>query len=474
VKRIAWFRSDLRIDDNGTLCAAAAGDADVLGLFLVADATWRQHDWGARRQTFVWQHVLALRESLARLGIPLQVLHVPLFADAARTVADFATAQGAGDVVAAAEYGVDEIARDAATANALHERGIGWQCLHDFTLLAPGTVRTREGAPFRVFSPFKRAWLEQVRGEPIDCQPPPSPRAPIDPPPLPDWQAPEATLDESCWPVGEGAAHARLRQFVEGPIHRYHEDRDIPSLDGTSRLSPYLACGVLSVRRCLEAALAANDGEWDSGSRGVQVWLSELIWREFYTHVLQAFPRVSRHRAFLPETERVPWRDAPEEFACWREGRTGFPLVDAGMRQLAATGWMHNRVRMVVATFLSKHLLMDWRAGERHFMAELVDGDLAANNGGWQWSASTGTDAAPYFRILSPERQAERFDPTGEYVRRWLPELAGCPAKALLKPGHPALLACGYPAPMLDTRMARDRVLQAFRAVGADPAGESA
>lgn len=474
MKRVAWFRSDLRIDDNGTLAAAASGGAGVIGLFLVADATWRRHDWGPRRQAFVWRHALALRESLASRGIALSVLHVPHFADAAKAVTDFAVQHGALEVVAGAEYGVDEIARDGTVGEALRGRGIGWRRLHDFTLLAPGTVRTRDGSPFRVFSPFKRAWLEQVRGESIGCEVPPRQGEPLEPPPLPEWRPPDAAIDPAWWPVGESAAQARLRQFADGPIHRYHEDRDIPAIDGTSRLSPYLACGVLSVRRCLEAALAANDGEWDSGSRGVQVWLSELIWREFYTHVLEAFPRVSRHRAFLPETERVPWRNDAGEFARWQDGRTGFPLVDAGMRQLAATGWMHNRIRMVTATFLSKHLLHDWRAGERHFMQALIDGDLAANNGGWQWSASTGTDAAPYFRILSPERQAERFDPLGAYVRRWVPELAHCPAKALLKPGHPAITATGYPPPMLDTRAARDRVLQAFRAIGAEPDREPA
>ena len=267
--------------------------------------------------------------------------------------------------------------------------------------------------------------------------------------------------------VGQSAklARQRLVDFVgteSGAIARIA----ISALDGSSRLSPYLASGVLSVRRCMQAALAANHGEWDSGRRGVQTWLGELIWREFYTHILVAFPRVSRNQPFRADTDGVPWRGGAGARPMATRTPTGFPLVDAGMRQLLARGWMHNRLRMLCAMFLSKHLLVDWRLGERWFMDQLVDGELAANNGGWQWSASTGTDAAPYFRMLSPVRQAERFDREGGFVRQYVPELAGVTTAALLEPGHPELLATGYPAPIIDTRIARQQVLQAFRTLG--------
>jgi len=460
---VVWFRSDLRADDNSALAEAARGGERVTGLFLLTPAQWRAHDWGPRKQLFVWRHALALRQRLAALGIPLWLRVVPDFAAAPAAVAAFAREQNAGAVFANAEYAVNELARDREAAAALAAQGTAWRCLHDFTVLAPGTVRTQQGAPFRVFSPFRRAWLAQVRGEPVGCVPAPAPRPPVAPPPLPQWEPPAGTLDPDWWPVGEDAALARLADFVANRLARYHEDRDVPALDGTSRLSPYLATGALSVRRCVEAALGCNHGEWDSGSRGAQTWLAELVWREFYTHVLAEFPRVSRARAFRPETESIAWREPGEDFARWCAGRTGYPLVDAAMRQLAATGWMHNRLRMVSAMFLSKYLLIDWRHGERFFCEQLVDAELAANNGGWQWSASTGTDAAPYFRVLSPVRQAERFDPDGAFVRRWLPELAGVPAKALLQPGHPALLAAGYPEPIVELKGARERVLMAFR-----------
>jgi len=208
--------------------------------------------------------------------------------------------------------------------------------------------------------------------------------------------------------------------------------------------------------------LAFNHGEYFSGQVGALTWLNELIWREFYQHLLAENPRLSCYKPYRIDTEHVPWRYDSEEFMRWTEARTGFPLVDAAMRQLNQTGWMHNRLRMVAAMFLCKYLLIDWRWGERYFMEHLIDGEIAANNGGWQWCASTGTDAAPYFRLLSPVRQAERFDPHGEFQKHWLPELASVPAKILFQPGHPQLLATGYPPPMIDTRAARERVLQAF------------
>ncbi len=463
---LVWFRSDLRCDDNAALQAASGAGGSVTGLFLIADGTWRRHHWGPRKQRFVYGSVLALREKLASIGVPLQIMRAERFADAPSAVLAAARAAGAGRVFASAEYGADELARDARVADTLSSSGLSWRLLHDACLLAPGTVRTREGSPFKVYSPFRRAWLEQVRGDAPTCTSAPLLGPPVPPSPLPAWQPPAGDIDEDWWPIGEDAAQARLLDFCDSRIHAYHTDRDIPALDGTSRLSPYLAAGVISVRRCLQAALEANHGEWDSGSRGVQTWINELIWREFYTHILQAFPGVSRDRPFRPETDAVPWRWDPDEFTRWKTGTTGFPLVDAAMRQLLATGWMHNRVRMLASMFLSKLLLIDWRRGEEWFMEQLVDGELAANNGGWQWSASTGTDSAPYFRILSPERQAERFDADGTYVRRYVPELAHCSTRALLKPGHSERLARGYPAPMLDTRAARERVMQAFRMAG--------
>ena len=272
----------------------------------------------------------------------------------------------------------------------------------------------------------------------------------------------EGTADLSAWPIGEDAARARLETFLSDRIRRYDADRDEPALAGTSALSPYLSLGVLSVRRCLEGALAANEGRLEGGEAGVETWISELVWREFYRHVVAAFPHVSRGHAFRREYDDFPWRDDAEALDAWETGRTGYPLVDAAMRQLVATGWMHNRLRMVTAMFLSKNLLLDWHAGERFFMRHLLDGDFAANNGGWQWSASTGTDAAPYFRVFSPVSQSERFDARGEFIRRWVPELADVPVKALHDPARRGSVP-GYPDPIVDAKKSRARAIDSFR-----------
>ena len=267
------------------------------------------------------------------------------------------------------------------------------------------------------------------------------------------------------WPAGEDEARQRLATFADQQIDYYQDERDFPAKPGTSQLSAYLAAGVISPRQCLHAALQSNQGEFESGSPGAVTWINELLWREFYKHILVGYPRVSKQRAFRAETEALAWRQVPEELAAWQEARTGLPIIDAAMRQLLETGWMHNRLRMVVAMFLTKNLLIDWREGERFFMRHLIDGDLAANNGGWQWSASTGTDAAPYFRIFNPLSQSEKFDREGLFIKHWLPELAGLDKKAVHNPAALGSLfgVAGYPKPMVDLGRSRDRALAAFR-----------
>jgi deoxyribodipyrimidine photo-lyase len=262
-------------------------------------------------------------------------------------------------------------------------------------------------------------------------------------------------------PAGEQAARRRLRAFLSRAAAHYAQRRDFPAQDGTSRLSPYLRFGALSVRSCFrEAREAAADSP--PAARGIAKWLDELVWREFYAAILESFPRVLRG-AFRPEYERLRWNRDERGFRAWCEGRTGYPFVDAAMRQLAATGWMHNRARMVVASFLAKDLLVDWRRGERFFMQHLVDGDPASNDGGWQWAASTGTDAQPYFRIFNPVAQGLRFDPDGAYVRRYVPELARLPGAAAHRPWDSPRAAPDYPPPIVDHAARREEALARYR-----------
>ena len=460
---LMWFRSDLRVDDNTALHNASNAHERVAAVFYATPEQWREHAMAPVKAEFLWRTLADLRDSLARLNVPLHVRVVPRFGDIAADLLTLCNELQCAAVFANREYAINEMRRDAAIEKKLNARDIAWHGYDDALLLPPHAVRTQQGQPFKVFTPFKRALLERIGGSVMHCLNCKKAQPWFDPPPLPDYPYERSIVPAELWPAGEKAARKQLKNFIGHAIDSYKTLRDIPAEDGTSRLSPYLSLGVISIRRCIEAALAVNAGQWQSGNEGVTTWLNELIWREFYLHVLAQFPRVSMNRPLRVEAESVKWRDDENDFDAWCEARTGYPLVDAAMRQLVQTGWMHNRLRMVCAMFVSKYLLLDWRRGEEFFMRHLIDGDLAANNGGWQWSASTGTDAAPYFRLLSPIRQMERFDADARFCKQFLPELAALDAKILLQPGHPALLEAGYPPPLVDLKFARERALRAWK-----------
>jgi deoxyribodipyrimidine photo-lyase len=472
---LVWFRSDLRTVDNRALHEACRrADGPVIAVFVATPRQWRKHDWGPPRVDFVLRNVAVLSVELERLGIPLLVRSTPSFGGVPRVLLKLARERRCDALFFNREYEHNERVRDEAVAAMLRRNGVAVETVHDQTVLPPDIVRTGGGEFFKVFTPFRNAWMRELHRAGVP-RPLRRPRRRGRPPFRPDSVPGRidgiaaSPLPTRLWPAGERAALRRLDRFIERRIERYQEDRDYPALDGTSTLSPWLACGAISPRQCLQAAAAANLGEVDSGREGVETWISELVWREFYRHVLIGFPRVSRGRAFRRETDRLPWRGDDEAFGHWREGRTGVPLVDAAMRQLAETGWMHNRLRMVVAMYLAKDLFIDWRRGEAFFMNSLVDGDFANNNGGWQWAASTGTDAAPYFRIFNPVRQSERWDAEGRFIRKYCPELADLGPKEIHDPsklGPERLKQLGYPEPLVDHGLARQRVIEAFKALG--------
>jgi len=465
VRSLVWFRNDLRVDDNPALYDACA-HGDVIAVFCLCNRQWRSHDTGDNRFAFLLDSLHALAGDLHGLGIPLRLVTEPWFDGLATRLVKVAQSAQADTLAFNEEYPLNERVRDSQVRRAFEAAGMAVTAHHGGTLQPPGTVMTNSGEPYTVFTPFKRRWLGQCNGSVIDPLPRPrrQRRPKIDDSSLPE-QTDGVRRDRVAqqWPGGPREAQRRLDDFIDNRAARYQEDGDFPGIDGTSSLSPYLSVGSISARACLHAAFQANDGRLHGGSAGLSNWISELIWRDFYRHVTAHFPHVSRGQAFRRELDALPWRHAPAELAAWQAGRTGYPLVDAAMRQLNATGWMHNRLRMVTAMFLSKHLLLDWRLGERYFMEQLVDGDFAANNGGWQWSASTGTDAAPYFRIFNPFTQAKRFDPEGTFVRRYVPELADAPTRAVLNPEKYPV--DGYCAPMVDHRMARQRALDSFKAL---------
>jgi deoxyribodipyrimidine photo-lyase len=442
---LVWFRNDLRTVDNPALHDACEADRDVVAVYLVSRSQHERHDEGTPRLGFVRAHVEALGTDLARLNVPLWIEDAPWFHDAPDRLVRIAKAVGARSLYFNAEYPLNEARRDAAVRDACATCGIRCEVRHGDTIMAPGSVTKDDGDAYSVFTPFKRRWLDRVTDGLLTPLPAPEPRSrPTVDVPAPDALngLPEAAQDPD-WPAGHSAAADRLDAFVSGQLERYDEDRDYPAKPATSRLSAYLNVGAVSVRTCYARAAAAPEGS------GRESWLSELVWREFYRHVVAAHPHVSRGHAFQQHLDGLDWRHDPEGLAAWKAGETGYPLVDAGMRQLLETGFMHNRLRMITAMFLSKHLLIDWHEGERHFMRHLRDADFASNNGGWQWSASTGTDAAPYFRIFNPSSQAKKFDPDEDFIRRFVPELADGSRH--------------YPEPIVEHKAARERALAFFK-----------
>jgi deoxyribodipyrimidine photo-lyase len=466
LRALVWFRSDLRLRDNTALHEAGHSADELVAAFLVSPRQWRAHDWGAVKVDFVLRNARALGESLAGRGIPLRVVLAPTFDDAPRAIAELLREERCSALFYNREHEVNELARDRAVERELAPLGVPVRAFDDQTVIPPERLRTRAGDFYKVFTPFARAWRDELHRGGLP-RPLPAPRsrgsARRDVDPWPDAGFGPAPPQAASWPAGEREALARLDRFVAQRLVRYEADRDFPARDGTSRLSPYLACGVLSPRQCLAAVADAHEGSVDVAGPGGAAWLDELVWREFYRHVLVGFPRVCRGRAFRPETERLPWNDDDDAFERWRAGLTGVPIVDAGMRQLARTGCMHNRLRMIVAMYLTKDLFIDWRRGERWFMESLVDGDFANNNGGWQWCASTGTDAAPYFRVFNPVAQSRRFDPRGELIRAMCPELASLDERSIHDPPMESRARLGYPEPLVDHAAARRRTLASWR-----------
>lgn len=467
--QLIWLRCDLRLHDNTALAAAAARGPTV-AVYLLSPQQWQEHDDAPCKVDFWLRNLTILSQSLAALNIPLLVRTATHWDQAPAQLLKLCKELGIQAVHVNEEYGVHESRRDAAVSQTLKGAGIEFHSYLDQLLFKPGTVLTKTETYFQVFSQFRKVCYERLhRSLPALVKAPGKQAAPhISSDPVPasinGFATPSQTL-QALWPAGEDEARRRLDSFTDAQIDYYQSERDFPAKPGTSQLSAYLAAGVISPRQCLHAALHSNQGEFESGKVGAVTWINELLWREFYKHILVGYPRVSRHRAFRPETEALAWRDAPAELAAWQEARTGLPIIDAAMRQLLETGWMHNRLRMVVAMFLTKNLLIDWREGERFFMRHLIDGDLAANNGGWQWSSSTGTDSAPYFRIFNPLSQSEKFDSEGLFIKHWLPELAGLNKKDVHNPAKLGGLfgVADYPAPIVNLSTSRERALAAFK-----------
>jgi deoxyribodipyrimidine photo-lyase len=470
---LVWFRQDLRLADHPALAAATAAGGPVVPVFIWAPAAEGAWPIGAASRWWLHHSLERLAEALERIGSRLVIRA----GDPATELVALARETGATAVHASRRWEPAAVATEERVVEALAARGVavglhGGALLHD-----PRAIRTQGGAAYKVFTPFWRA----VTANLVVDDPLPAPRALAPPAAWPDSTRvddlgllPTKAWDgglRAAWTPGEAGARARLARFVAGSLRGYAKGRDTPAEAGTSALSPHLHWGETTPRQVWRALRGADRS--GGAAADIAKFEAELGWREFAHHVLANFPR-TEHAPLRPEFAAFPCRRDPAHLRAWQRGRTGYPLVDAGMRELWATGWMHNRVRMVVASFLVKHLLLDWREGARWFWETLVDADLASNTLGWQWVAGCGADAAPYFRIFNPVSQGERFDARGAYIRRWVPELARLDDRAIHAPWmapplalHAAGVELGrdYPRPIVDHPEARARALAALEAV---------
>ena len=458
---IHWFRRDLRITDNTALAAAAKEGGQVLPVYVVSG--WKKkHRWtGAPRQTFLCGSLAALDGNLRAIGGRLVVRE----GNAVEELVKLARETGAEAVFTNCDPDPFGRAVEEKLSAALAGDGRELRVCKDACVHEGDEVKTGDGGPFRVFTPYSKAWAKLPK-------PPAAP--PLKKIVMPDRIKSAALPTPAHWGLeefsggvepGEKAARARLRKFLAGPVFRYGAMRDFMAEDGTSRISQDLRYGLLSPREVYHKAKAAAEGADAGGRDSVWKFISEVVWREFYFQILWHYPHVLEHE-FNPKYRGMEWDHDAAKFDAWCAGRTGFPIVDAAMRQLNSTGYMHNRARMIAAMFLTKDLHLDWRMGEQYFMQRLIDGEIACNNGGWQWSAGTGADAAPYFRIQNPWSQTARYDAEGRYIKRWVPELSAVPARKFLEPpadGKP--LAPGYPLPLVDHSAERDETLRRFRVV---------
>ena len=472
-----WFRRDLRAFDNAALHAALTESDCVHCVFVfdreILDALEDKVD---RRVEFIWDSVVELRAALAALGGTLHVI----YGRARDAIPELSEALDVDAVFTNHDYEPQAVARDAYVAAQLKQKGITFETRKDHVIFEKDEVLTGAGKFFSVFTPYKNAWLKRVEASyvqpyPIDAHatkfaPLSASTGTAELPSLAEMGFKPTNLKALRFPTGASGGEALFSEFLER-IDRYADTRNFPAVKGPSYLSTHLRFGTVSIRGLVAAAWQ----RWQEGSRGAEVWLSELIWRDFYVHILHHNPRVV-DGAFKPEYDAIRWSNDPERFAAWCEGRTGYPLVDAAMRQLNQTGYMHNRLRMVAASFLTKDLLVDWRWGEKYFADKLNDFDLSANNGGWQWAASTGCDAQPYFRIFNPITQSQNFDENGVFIRKYVPEVAKLSNKDIHAPwltppveqrARDFVPGRDYPLPVVDHAVARLATLAEFkRALG--------
>ncbi|KUJ24418.1 uncharacterized protein LY89DRAFT_679568 [Mollisia scopiformis] len=485
---VHWFKCDLRLKDNKALHLASetakSKGVPLICIYIVSPQDFEAHLTSPVRVDFILRTLEVVKEDLAALDIPLYVETVGKRKAVEGRILELLQKWGASHLFANVEYEVDELRREARMVQMCLDNGIVMDVVPDTCVVSPGELASGQGKQYSVYSPWFRAWVKHVHEniKLLDLFETPEKNAESARKRFKDLfessipAAPEnKKLSEeekkrfrSMWPPGEHEAQERLRKFCDERLGQYGAHRNFPAEAATSSLSVHFASGTLSARTAIRTARDHNSTKkLDGGNQGIQTWISEVAWRDFYKHVLAHWPYVCMNKPFKPEYTNIEWEYNQEQFKAWCEGKTGYPIVDAAMRQLNHCGYMHNRCRMIVGSFLAKHLLLDWRMGERYFMEHLIDGDFASNNGGWGFCASTGVDPQPYFRIFNPLLQSEKFDADGEYIRKWVPELKNIEGNAIHDPfgrgkGDIAKKN-GYPERIVDHKASRERALSRYK-----------
>jgi len=467
MEALVWFRSDLRLQDNPALRNAFEQAKNVHAVFIFSNNQLKKHNEANVKIDFLKSNLFLLEEKLDKLNVPLTIIDSDGFNNDASLIEQFIEKKNIKKVFWNNQFGEDEAIRDKLVKILLDKKNIDYETYNDQIIYEPGFLKTGQGLPYSVFTPFKRKWIENFEMDFLDIEYRYEARNNL------DYSSNVRDFDFNykkthqvnmeLWPAGEDEAETRLLRFLNEKAIDYSKNRNDPILDGTSRISPYLALGIISSKKCILEALKINNFEFNSGHIGVTKWIDEIVWREFYKNIMFSFPKVSKGQPFQDYSKAILWRYNEDEFNAWKEGKTGFPIVDAAMRQLLNEGWMHNRLRMVVAMFFTKNMLHDWRLGEAYFMQNLIDGDFASNNGGWQWSSSTGTDAAPYFRIFNPITQSTNFDKEGTFIKKYVPELKDLDKSVIHNPSIEHRKYCKYPEPILDLKESRLRAIDAFK-----------
>ncbi|WP_298773553.1 deoxyribodipyrimidine photo-lyase [uncultured Shewanella sp.] len=469
---LLWLRRDLRVHDNPALVQAILSGATT-ALYISTPIHWQQHHLAPIQADFIARHLSMLKQQLASFGITLLHLTANCYKSQSDVLLAYCQQHNITQVFANREHEISEIRRD----NALQDLSLKLTLFESDILVARGKILNKQEQMFKVFTPFKKAWLTCVQTNGIECVETPTLPMCINPVEIETptsiheisdhtFQFDYPSKNSSAWPLSHQMMTQVLPLFLQEKVQHYTANRDFPAIKGTSGLSPYFAIGAISPRLVVTQLIQAQPQVLFDTEHPHFSWLNELIWRDFYKHLLFHFPKLIQGDCFQRQYQNLPWLNSVSHFNAWCQAKTGYPIVDAAMRQLLKTGWMHNRLRMIVASFLTKHLLIDWHWGEQFFMSHLIDGDFSANNGGWQWAASTGCDAQPYFRIFNPILQSQKFDPNGEFIRRYLPELSAVPNKAIHFPHeylkqHPD--ATAYWPPLVDHKQARLRALDFFK-----------